>query len=122
MIATDTVLFFDLSKISAGGQFSFEIEYSTLNNVNAVLWIGASNYGNTFQPFADVDSIVLDTLDAVAINGSYVGPGTDIAKRATSPASYMWYLGTDFPFTYFAIRVKPNSVSAGKIYWVMRQK
>lgn len=119
-VAPDTVIFIDLSHISAGGAWGAEFEWQTLNYPTGYITVGYSNFGNTFNAFAD--SVLMDTSLAYHVNGSYRRNAPLITKRTATPRTYGWYSNHGMPFTYFAIRVVRHTVTAGKIYWKIRQK
>lgn len=116
VVAADTVLWIPLHKVSAGGGFALEMDYTGLDSSGVVVKVGCSMFGNTFNALQGwgstaADSVVLSLADSVSVNGVYSGK----SAHATQPVSQAW-MKEYFPFTYLNILLKPNSVGGWLIY------
>lgn len=116
IVAADTVVWLPLHKISAGGGFALEIDYTGLDSSGVVVKVGCSMYGNTFNSLqgwgsTSADSVVLDLADSVSVNGVYPGK----TAKATQPATQAW-MKEYFPFTYLCLYIKPKSVGGWFTY------
>jgi hypothetical protein len=102
---TDTVVF----RKDFGDFWGVEFEYSGLDADNATLGLGTSNYGNTYNEWAnDNFPFILNvTGNTAAVNGT----------NKTTVA----FTKREYGFRYFCIKITKGSVTSGKIYWYYTQ-
>lgn len=86
-----------------GGQWSFDIEYSSLNDDDATVSVGGDNRGNGWNALNDTDyPFTLDvTSNTAAVNGT----------NRTSQLFYGYY----YPFITVGYKIDPGSVTSGSV-------
>lgn len=98
-----------------GGNVAVEVDYYTLDDNDATLDFGGSNFGYSFNSL-DADSLplLLDLQnDSTNVNGAIKGQTSGV--KATKP----WVSPTPVPFKYLAIKLTLNSVTSGTIkVWI----
>ena len=108
--AADTVVFPSLGRWTGGQQISIEFDYTALDTSGAVIILGFSNTGYTFNP---LDSVVCDTA-TLTVNGNH----STVSNVATAQATTIFVSGdTRTMCKYPAIKFKKYGVTSGKVYY-----
>lgn len=111
IVASDTVIYPNLGRWGAMQDISIEFDYTDLDTSTAVILIGFSNTGRTFNV---LDSVICDTATQ-SVNGHH----STVTGVATAQATTFFTAveGLRTKCKYPCIKFKKNSVTSGKIYY-----